>query len=77
MPAQASGNMCENSVAVIELDRKGRARKNLLDMSEYLDRRFLNVLRRLALWYARTGSVVSIANSYGKCSFFFVGGFLA
>lgn len=65
MPTQASGNMPEDDVAVIEFDRKGCARKNLPDMSEYLDRSFLDILRGFAFWYPRTGSVVSIANSYG------------
>jgi hypothetical protein len=66
MPTQASGNMPEDDVAIVELDRKRRARKNLSDMSEYLDRRFLDILRGFALWYPRTGSVfASITNSYG------------
>jgi hypothetical protein len=65
MPTQASGDMREDDVAVIDLDRKGRARKNLPDMPEHLDRSFLDILRGFAFWYPRTGSVVSIANSYG------------
>jgi hypothetical protein len=65
MPTQASGNMPEDDVAIVELDRKGRARKNLPDMSEYLDRSFLDILRGFAFWYPRAGSVASITNSYG------------
>ena len=57
--------MPEDDVPVIEIDRKGRARKDLPDMSEYLDGGFLDILRGFAFWYPLTGSVVSIANSYG------------
>ena len=71
MAAQPAGNVRENDVAVIELDRKGRARKDLLDIADYFKRGFLDVLRGLRrLWQASSGSVFSIANRYGRYSFY-------
>jgi hypothetical protein len=44
---QTSGDMGEDNVAVIEFDGERGARKDLLDRSEDLDRRFLRILLRL------------------------------
>jgi len=38
MAAQTSGDMCQDGVAVLEFDGERRARKNLLDRAEELDR---------------------------------------
>jgi hypothetical protein len=70
VPAQASGDVRQDDVPVIELDRKGRARKNLLDIAEYLKRGLFHILRGVGFWYACACSVLSIANGYGKRSFF-------
>jgi hypothetical protein len=43
MPAQAPGDVRENDVAVVELDGEGRAREDLLNAAEDLDRRFLYI----------------------------------
>jgi hypothetical protein len=73
MAAQAAGDVREDDVAVIELDRKGRARKNLLDIADYFKRGFLDVLRGLRrLWQASSGSVFSIANRDGRYSFYLI-----
>lgn len=45
MAAQPACDVRENGVAVIEFDGKRRARKDLLDRAEYLERLFLGVLR--------------------------------
>lgn len=45
--AQTSGDVGQNDVAVVELDRKRRARKNLLDGSANLDRSLFDRLRGL------------------------------
>jgi hypothetical protein len=65
MSTQAPCNVPEDDVAVIELDRKGRARENLLNIADYLKRGFLDILRRRGFGYARTGFGVSIAKSDG------------
>jgi hypothetical protein len=49
MPAQASGDMRKDDVAVIELDGKGRARKNLFDATQHFKRGFFDILSRLGL----------------------------
>lgn len=71
MPAQTSGDMRQDDVAVIQLDGKRRARKNLFDAAEDLERRFFEVLRRdRRLCGTRTGlAAVSIASSYRGRSF--------
>jgi len=69
VPAQATGDVREDDVSVIELDRKGRAREDLLDAPGDLEGGFLDVLRR-RFGFGRTGagSSASIARGYGKYS---------
>jgi hypothetical protein len=68
--AQASRDMGEDDVAVVELDGEGRARENLLNAAEHFKRCFLNVLDRLGFWRAfRTRSAFSIARRNVACSF--------
>lgn len=43
MPAQTSGNVGQNRVAVVKLDRERRAGKHLLDATVNLERLFLGV----------------------------------
>lgn len=43
MPAQTTGNMGKNYVAVIKLDREGRTWKNLLDAAVNFERRLFVV----------------------------------
>lgn len=57
--------MRQDDVAVIELDRKGRARKNLLNVADYFEGGFLDILRGLRFWLARPRSAFSITNRYG------------
>jgi hypothetical protein len=38
VPAQAPGDVGQDRLAVLELDREGRTRKNLLDRPEQLER---------------------------------------
>ncbi len=64
MPAQASGDVAEDDVAVIELDGERRARENLLDAADYLKWGFLDILRRGHFGHAHAVSLFSIANSY-------------
>lgn len=45
MPAQTACDVRENGVSVIEFDGKRRARKDLLDSPEHLERLFFGVLR--------------------------------
>ena len=52
-------------MAVVELDGKRRARKNLLDAAEYLERRLLDALGTLGFWGFGIGLTASIADSYG------------
>jgi hypothetical protein len=47
MSAQPSCDVRENGVTVVQLDGKRRARKDLLDRAENLERLFLRVLRGL------------------------------
>jgi hypothetical protein len=61
--------VCQDHVPVIEFDRKRRARKNLFDAAEHLERSFLGILGNARLWYARAGSTGSIANSDWTYSF--------
>lgn len=66
MSTQAPGNVPEDDVTVIELDREGCARKDLLNAADYLERGFFDVLRgagRAGLRHAHAVSVFSIANS--------------
>jgi hypothetical protein len=65
---QTSGNMREYDVAVVELDGKGRARENLFDTAEHLERRFLCILGSVGFRGARTGPAVSSARSYSGYS---------
>lgn len=65
MSTQASGNVSQDDVTVIELDRERRTRKNLLDTSDYLKRGFLNILLRSRFGHAHSISTFSIANSDG------------
>lgn len=58
MAAQPSGDVRQDDVAVVELDREGRARKNLFDAAENFERRFTGVLCRFGL--GRTGIGVTI-----------------
>ena len=39
MAAQTAGDVRQNDVAVVEFDGERRARKDLLDAAEYLERR--------------------------------------
>jgi hypothetical protein len=55
-------------MAVVELDGKGRARENLFDTTEHLERRFLCVLGSVGFGGARTGPAVSSARSYSGYS---------
>jgi len=58
--AQASRDMREDDVAVVELDGKGRARKNLLNAAQDFKRCFFDVLGRLVFCRTRAGSAFSI-----------------
>ena len=65
MTAHAPGDMREDRVAVVELDRKCRTRKDLFDAADYLKRALFDRLRgimgfRLAL----TGFADSTASGY-------------
>ena len=65
MPAQAPGNLSQDDVAVIELDREGRAWKNLLDApitSSGASFKFCGCGR---FGHAHSVSAFSIANSDG------------
>jgi hypothetical protein len=64
--AQPSGDVRQDDVAVVELDGKRRARKDLLDAAERLERRFFDALGILGFWGRGIGLTVSIANSYGR-----------
>jgi len=61
MAAQAPGDVRENDVAVVQLDREGRARENLLNAAEDLDRRFLYV--RGYVGFGRPWPALSFAGS--------------
>jgi hypothetical protein len=61
--------VCQDHVTVIEFDRKRRARKNLFDATEHLERSFLGILGSARLGYARAGPAGSIANSDWTYSF--------
>jgi hypothetical protein len=69
VPAQTPGNVCEDDVSVIELDRKGRAGEDLLDAPGDLEGGFLDVLgRRFGFGGTGAGSTASVARGYGKYS---------
>jgi hypothetical protein len=59
--AQASRDMSKDDVAIVELDGKGRARKNLLNAAQDFKRRFFDALSRLVFCRTRAGSAFSIA----------------
>lgn len=71
MPAQASGDVRQDDVAVIQFDGKRRAWKDLFDAAEDLERRFLGVLGKgCGFRGPRAGlTSVAIASSYRACSF--------
>ncbi|HEY8314265.1 MAG TPA: hypothetical protein VIG51_08800 [Candidatus Baltobacteraceae bacterium] len=67
MTAQTAGNVGEDRVAVLELDRKGRAWKNLLDRAKDLERRLFG-----RFGGRRPGGVVfgsGFANCYDSLTF--------
>ena len=68
MTAQASGDVREDDVTVVEFDRKGRAWKNLLDAPEHFERRFLDVFRDLSLGWPWAGPAAPITNRDGSHS---------
>lgn len=69
MPAQATGDVRQDDMSVIELDRKGRAGEDLLDAPGDLEGGFLDVLgRRFGFGGTGAGSTASVARGYGKYS---------
>jgi hypothetical protein len=53
VPAQTSGDVSENNVAVVEFDGERRAREHLFDAAEYLERGFFVILGNLRFGRAR------------------------
>jgi hypothetical protein len=70
VPAQTSGNVRQNNMAVIELDGKSCAGKNLLDAAEDFERRFFHRIGRFNFRYACTGFIFSITSRNGSRSFY-------
>lgn len=68
MAAQASGDMRQDHVAVLELDRERCARKDLLDAADDLERGFFDGLRIFDFGWAG-GSWTTVTGCYGTYSF--------
>jgi hypothetical protein len=68
MAAQAPGDVREDDVAVIELDGERRARKDLLDAADDLERGLFDALRFFDLGCAG-GFWTAVTSCYGKYSF--------
>lgn len=67
--AQSSRNVRKDNVAVVELDGKRGARKNLLDAAIDFQRRFFVVFGRVSLGDTRIVVPVAITSSDNECSF--------
>jgi hypothetical protein len=69
MPAQATRDVREDRVPVLELDAERRARKDLGDGAEELERGFLRVGRRGTVLTARPRTARPPPSGYG-CTWF-------
>jgi len=71
MTAQASGDVREDDVAVVEFDGKRRARKNLFDAAVDFQRSLFGIFRRGRFRSTRVG-VAAVASSDNDVSFLLI-----